>query len=46
MKLNRRIFTIATGAALALSTSMTFAGEALDRVMSAGVLSVVGSSPG
>jgi polar amino acid transport system substrate-binding protein len=40
MKLNRRIFTIATGAALALSTSMAFAGEALDRVMSAGVLKV------
>lgn len=40
MKLNRRIFTIATGAALALSASMSFAGEALDRVMSEGVLKV------
>lgn len=40
MKLSRRIFTIATGAALALSTSMTFAGEALDRVMAAGLLKV------
>ncbi len=40
MKLNRRIFTIATGAALALSTSLSFAGETLDRVMSEGVLKV------
>ncbi len=40
MKLNRRIFTLATTAALALSTSMSFAGEALDRVMAAGILKV------
>ncbi len=40
MKLNRRIFTLATTAALALSTGMSFAGEALDRVMSEGVLKV------
>jgi len=40
MKFNRRIFTIATGAALALSASMSFAGEALDRVMAAGTLKV------
>ncbi len=40
MKLNRRLFTLATTAALALSTSMSFAGEALDRVMAAGTLKV------
>lgn len=40
MKLNRRIFTLASTAALALSASMSFAGEALDRVMAAGVLKV------
>ena len=40
MKLNRRIFTLATTAALALSASVSFAGEALDRVMAAGVLKV------
>ncbi len=40
MKLNRRIFTFATTAALTLCTSMSFAGEALDRVMAAGVLNV------
>ncbi len=40
MKLNRRIFTLATTAALALSTGMSFAGEALDRVMAEGVLKV------
>jgi len=40
MKLNRRIFTIATGAFFALSAGTAFAGEALDRVMSAGVLKV------
>jgi polar amino acid transport system substrate-binding protein len=40
MKLNRRIFTIATGAALAFSASISFAGEALDRVMAAGVMKV------
>jgi len=40
MKLNRRIFTLTATAALAISTSMSFAGEALDRVMAAGVLKV------
>jgi len=40
MKLNRRIFTLATTAALALSASVSFAGEALDRVMAAGTLKV------
>ncbi len=40
MKLNRRIFALATTAALALSASVSFAGEALDRVMAAGVLKV------
>jgi len=40
MKLNRRLFTLAATAVLALSTSITFAGEALDRVMAAGVLKV------
>jgi len=40
MKLNRRIFTLATTAALALSASISFAGEALDRVMATGTLKV------
>ncbi len=40
MKLSRRIFTLATTAVLALSTSVAFAGEALDRVMAAGSLKV------
>ncbi|KAB7615833.1 transporter substrate-binding domain-containing protein [Amylibacter sp. SFDW26] len=40
MKLNRRIFTFATGVALALSASVSFAGEAMDRVMSSGTLKV------
>lgn len=40
MKLNRRIFTLATTAALALTASVSFAGEALDRVMAAGTLKV------
>ena len=40
MKLNRRIFTLATTAALALSTGAAFAGEALDRIMAAGTLKV------
>ncbi len=40
MKLNRRIFTFATGVALALSSSVAFAGEALDRVMATGTLKV------
>ncbi len=40
MKLTRRIFALATGAALGLSASMSFAGEALDRVMSNGTLKV------
>ncbi len=40
MKLNRRVFTLTATAALALSTSISFAGEALDRVMAAGVLKV------
>ncbi len=40
MKLNRRIFTFATGVALALSSSVSFAGEAMDRVMSTGTLKV------
>ncbi len=40
MKLNRRIFALATTAALALSTSVSFAGEALDRIMAEGTLKV------
>ncbi len=40
MKLKRRIFTLATGAALAFSVSAAFADEALDRVMSSGTLKV------
>jgi len=40
MKLNRRIFTLATTAALAVSSSMSIAGEALDRVMADGMLTV------
>lgn len=40
MKLNRRIFTLATTATLALSAGMAFAGEALDRVMAEGTLKV------
>ncbi|MFK5998293.1 MAG: transporter substrate-binding domain-containing protein [Rhodobacterales bacterium] len=40
MKLNRRLFTIATAAVLAMSTSAAFAGAALDRVMSTGTLKV------
>ncbi len=40
MKLKRRILKTAAAAALALSTSMSFAGEALDRVMEAGMLTV------
>lgn len=40
MKLKRRILTLATAAALALSTTKSFAGEALDRVMEAGTLKV------
>lgn len=40
MKLNRRIFALATTAALALSTSVSFAGETLDRIMAEGTLKV------
>ena len=40
MKLNRRIFALATTAALALSGSMSIAGETLDRVMADGMLTV------
>jgi len=40
MKLNRRVFTLATTAVLALSTSVAFAGEALDRIMANGTLKV------
>lgn len=40
MKLNRRFFTLATTAALAISGSMSIAGEALDRVMADGMLTV------
>lgn len=44
MKLNRRAFALVTTAALALSTTMSFAGEALDRVMADGVLKVATSA--
>ena len=40
MKFKRRILTLATVAALALSTTTSFAGEALDRVMEEGTLKV------
>jgi len=40
MKLIRRMFTIGAAAALVMSASVSFAGEALDRVMSNGVLKV------
>lgn len=44
MKLNRRVFVLTTTAALVLSTNMSFASEALDRVMEAGLLKVATST--
>lgn len=40
MKLKRRILALATAATMALSTTVSFAGEALDRVMEEGTLKV------
>ena len=40
MQLNRRIFTFTAGVVLVLSSSVSFAGEAMDRVMSSGALKV------